>query len=509
MADVVVLGAGLGGTLMTFELVPQLRPEDRLTVIGQGSRYHFVPSNRWVAIGWRTRRDIEADVATIMQKKRIRFLTEGAAGVHPAENRIDLEGGESIAYDNLVIATGPDLAFDEIPGLGPAEFTQSICHVDHGERASEAFERFCQAPGPIMVGAVQGASCFGPAYEFTLILDTEWRKRKLRDRVPMTFVTAEPYIGHLGLDGVGDTKGLLEREFHQRHINWITNAKVKHIADGRMEVEELTEDGVLRRTRQLPFAYSMLLRAFRGVAAMRGVEGLVNPRGFVLVDQHQRNSTFQNVFGISVCIAIPPTGPTPVPVGVPKTGFMIESMVTATAQNIGVLLRGRAALSRATWNAVCLADFGDGHEGSHSSRLPALRSSQPRSPRPLRGRRALRIMSSGAVRRSSSGCGCCRLRASCPHGRDPGGATCVGAVVWSMPGDGAELRARGGFARSVRAPAQAECRRGAGDHRTPGYPRHPGADPIRSRLGAGAYRRCHGCACHRRLDAQNHLSASN
>lgn len=66
------------------------------------------------------------------------------------------------------------------------------------------------------MGAVQGASCFGPAYEFAMILDTELRRRKLRDRVPMTFVTAEPYVGHLGLDGVGDTKGLLESELRNR-----------------------------------------------------------------------------------------------------------------------------------------------------------------------------------------------------------------------------------------------------------------------------------------------------
>ena len=85
-----------------------------------------------------------------------------------------------------------------------------------------------------MVGAVQGASCFGPAYEFAYILDTELRKRRIRDRVPMTFVTAEPYIGHLGLDGVGDTKSLMESEFRNRHIKWITNARVKPVAEGTM-----------------------------------------------------------------------------------------------------------------------------------------------------------------------------------------------------------------------------------------------------------------------------------
>ena len=360
MADVVVLGAGLGGTLMAFELAPQLRDGDTLTLIGQGNRYHFVPSNPWVAVGWRSRADIEVDLDKVMQRKRIRLLPQGAARVHPAENRVELTDGASVPYDYLVIATGPDLAFEEIEGLGPKANTQSICHVDHAEQAWQAFEAFCKNPGPIVVGAVQGASCFGPAYEFAYILDTELRKRRIRDRVPMTFVTAEPYVGHLGLDGVGDTKGLMESEFRNRHIKWITNARVKSVGAQAMQIEELDEAGALRKTHDLPFAFSMMLPAFRGVPALRGVEKLTNPRGFVLVDKYQANPTFPNVFGVGVCVAIPPTGPTPVPVGVPKTGYMIESMVTATAANIGDRLRGKPARTQATWNAICLADFGDG-----------------------------------------------------------------------------------------------------------------------------------------------------
>ena len=360
MADVVVLGAGLGGTLMAYELAPQLRDGDTLTLISQGTRYHFVPSNPWVAVGWRSRPDIEIDLASVMRRKKIRLLPQGAQRVRPDENRVEMTDGSSVAYDYLVIATGPDLAFDEIAGLGPSANTQSICHVDHAEQAWHAFEALCKNPGPIVVGAVQGASCFGPAYEFAYILDTELRKRRIRDRVPMTFVTAEPYIGHLGLDGVGDTKGLMESEFRSRHIKWITNARVKDVAAHAMQVEELDETGTVRKAHDLPFAFAMMLPAFRGVPAVRGIEKLTNPRGFVLVDKHQSNPTFPNVFAIGVCVAVSPTGSTPVPVGVPKTGFMIESMVTATAHNIGALLRGQPAREQATWNAICLADFGDG-----------------------------------------------------------------------------------------------------------------------------------------------------
>ncbi len=359
MAEIVVLGAGLAGTLAALELAPELRREDRLTLVAEGSRFQFVPSNPWVAIGWRKRPDIEVDLEAMARRKGIRLVSIGARRVDPAENRLELNDGASLAYDYLVVATGPDLAFDEVPGLGPAGHTQSICRTDHAERAHAAFEAFCADPGPIVVGAVQGASCFGPAYEFAFILDTELRRRKLRDRVPMSFVTAEPYIGHLGLDGVGDTKGLLESELRQRHIKWITNARVASVSEAALAVEELNEDGSLRKAHALAFRYAMLLPAFRGVAALRGNEGLVNPRGFVQIDEHQRNPRYPNVFAVGVCVAIPPTGATAVPVGVPKTGFMIESMVTATARNIAALLRGKRAGARASWNAVCLADLGN------------------------------------------------------------------------------------------------------------------------------------------------------
>jgi sulfide:quinone oxidoreductase len=357
---IVVLGAGLGGTIAAFEIKAALDQSARITVVSQGDSFHFTPSNPWVAVKWRTRSDIEVGLPPIMARKGIAFTALGAKRVHPAENRLELNDGQSLAYDYLVVATGPDLAFDEIPGLGPDGLTQSICQVDHAEKTAEAFEALAAHPGPIVVGAAQGASCFGPAYEFAMILDTELRRRKLRDRVPMTFVTPEPYIGHLGLDGVGDTKSMLESEFRDRYIKWITNARIVKAEAGAMHVEEVAEDGTVKQAHQLPFAFSMILPAFRGVEALRGIEGLTNPRGFVVVDKNQRNPAFPNIFGLGVCVAIPPVGKTAVPVGVPKTGFMIESMVTAIAENLKALLAGRPATAEATWNAICLADFGDG-----------------------------------------------------------------------------------------------------------------------------------------------------
>jgi sulfide:quinone oxidoreductase len=361
MAHVVILGAGLGGTIMAYEVKDQLRPEDKVTVVTKDPKYHFVPSNPWIAVGWREREEITIDLEPTMRKKNIDFIPVAAERLHADENRIELVNGESVSYDYLVIATGPELAFDEIPGLGPhGGHTQSVCHIDHAEQAKGVFEQLLKNPGPVIIGAVQGASCFGPAYEFLFILETALRRAKIRDKVPMTFVTSEPYIGHLGLDGVGDTKGLLESEMRAKHIKWVTSAKVKKVDAGVMSIEEYNDDGSLKAERDLPFAFSMMLPAFRGIKPVAGIEGLSNPRGFSIVDQHQQNPKYKNIFAVGVCVAIPPMGPTPVPVGVPKTGFMIESMVTATAHNIGNIVRGKEPDRVGTWNAVCLADFGDG-----------------------------------------------------------------------------------------------------------------------------------------------------
>jgi sulfide:quinone oxidoreductase len=359
MAEIVVLGAGLGGTIMAYEMLPLIGKADRLTVIGEGSTYHFVPSNPWVAVGWRKPADIEVKLDATMARKRINFISHGASRVHPEARRIDINDGSSIAYDYLIIATGPELAFDEIEGLGPAAFTQSVCHVDHASQAYQAFEAFCADPGPVVIGAAQGASCFGPAYEFAMILDSELRKRGLRDRVPMTYITPEPYIGHLGLDGVGDTKSLLESELRNRHVKWVTNARIVRATAATIELEEVAEDGTVARNHSLPHKFAMILPPFRGVKAVFGIDKLTNPRGFILADKHQQNPTYKEIFSIGVAVAIPPIGPTPVPVGVPKTGFMIESMVTAVSRNVQAMLAGQPATWQPTWNAVCLADFGE------------------------------------------------------------------------------------------------------------------------------------------------------
>jgi sulfide:quinone oxidoreductase len=364
MAHIVVMGAGIGGMPAAYELREKLGPEHRITVISATDTFQFTPSNPWVAVGWRERDSVTMPIAPALQKKGIDFIAQAVTAIAPDANRLSLLDGREVAYDYLVITTGPKLSFAEVPGAGPLEgggggHTHSVCTVPHAEHFFHDYQAFLKDPGPVVIGAMPGASCFGPAYEFALIVDTDLRRRKLRHKVPITFVTSEPYIGHLGLGGVGDSKSMLESELRGHDMKWITNARTTQVEAGKMHVTQLDEHGQEIKKHEVPFKLAMMLPAFKGVDAVAAVPELCNPRGFVLIDEHQRSRKYRNIFSAGVCVAIPPVEATPVATGAPKTGYMIETMVTAIVHNIAADLAGQPATAKATWNAICLADMGD------------------------------------------------------------------------------------------------------------------------------------------------------
>lgn len=360
MAHIVIMGAGIGGMPAAYELRAMLPKEHSITVVNAVDHFQFTPSNPWVAVGWRDRDAVTLQIAPLLEKKGIGFIGKPVTAIDAVANRLTLDGGDTLDYNYLVITTGPKLSFAEVPGSGPhGGHTHSVCTVGHAEMFFKDYEEFLKDPGPVVIGAMPFASCFGPAYEFAFILDTDLRRRKLRHKVPITFVTSEPYIGHLGLGGVGDSKGMLESELRGHDMKWITNAKTTKVEAGKLFVTQLDDHGATLKEHEVPFKMSMMLPAFKGVDAVAAVPNLCNPRGFVLIDEFQRSKAYRNIFAAGVCVAIPPVETTVVPTGAPKTGYMIETMVSAIVHNIADELTGKTVTTKGTWNAICLADFGD------------------------------------------------------------------------------------------------------------------------------------------------------
>lgn len=359
MAKIVIVGAGIGGIPMAYELKEIFGNQHELILISKGDKFNFVPSNPWVMVNWRDRKEVEFTVTDYIEKAGVKFICTGVKKLYPEDNKLVLFDDSELAYDYLIIATGPKLAFDEIEGMGPDLYSHSVCTADHAEKAALAWSTLLENPAPAVIGAAQGASCFGPAYETALIMDTDLKKHGLREQVPLTYITSEPYLGHLGLSGVGESPKLLEEEFKKRNISWICNAKITQITAEHVIADEYNADGNVVQTHTIISKFNMILPAFKGVDAFAGINGLVNQRGFIIVDKHQANPKYPNIYALGVCIAIPPVEKTIVPTGAPKTGYMIESMVTAIANNIKADINGEEAHMQATLNTVCFADFGD------------------------------------------------------------------------------------------------------------------------------------------------------
>ncbi len=356
MTHVVILGAGIAGVSAAYALKAKLGPNDEVTVVSDKPYFHFVPSNPWVAMGWRERSDIAFPIGPYLESRGIRFIHSGVKRIQPDVIQVDLENGDVLFYDYLLIATGAVGMQDDIPGL--AEHTHSVIHVDQAERALAAYREFVRHPGSIVVGAAPGASVLGPLYEYAFLIDADLKRRNIRERVTITLVTPEPWPGHLGLGGEGASRGAVTAALVDTKISVICNARTVRIDKDTINVVELDSAGNEKQTHALPYAYSMYWPAFGGVPGVRTATGLVNERGLVVVDEYLRNPDYPNVFALGACVAQPAVEKSPVPVGAPDSVYSISKAGEIVVQNILALIGDAPLVSHVPQRAKWLTDMG-------------------------------------------------------------------------------------------------------------------------------------------------------
>ena len=348
---VIVIGGSFGGLTTAYTLRRQL-PADRvaITLISKDERFTFVPSLTWVATGSRTLDQISFPLAGPLARKSIAYIHETVTGID-VDRKVVLTSQGEYPYDFLVVATGHRSANEAVEGLGPFDGPgHSPMSVSETKELRGAIQKLIAEPGPIVVGAAPGASCIGPAYELTFELDYLLRQRHLRHKVPITYITPEPYLGHMGMGGAGKIRQFLEGEFEERDISYRTSSAITRITADAVEIE-----GV----KPVSSVMSIVIPPLAGVDVVATTPGFSNPKGFVPVDDHYRHQSFDGVYAVGVAVAMPPVEETPVPVNFLKTGHMTEQMAEIAAGDIIAAIDGRDGGETSDLSARCIIDMGD------------------------------------------------------------------------------------------------------------------------------------------------------
>ena len=347
---IVVVGGSFGGLTTAYELRRRLSPERaEVTLVAKDDQFRFVPSFPWVAMGQRRLEQISFPLAGPLGAKKARFDKATVTHIDTATKVVSTDAGEH-PYDFLVVATGHRSANEAVPGLGPFDGPgHSPMSARETEELARAIGRLLAEPGPVVVGAAPGASCIGPVYELAFELDHLLRRRKLRHRVPMTLLTPEPFLGHMGMGGAGTIRQLLEAALEERDIAYRTSVAITRVTGEAVETADAAP---------APSVCSIIVPPLAGVEAVASSEGLSNPKGFVPVDDHYRHLHADGVYAVGVAVALPPVDATAVPVNFPKTGHMTEQMAKIAAADLAARLQGHEGPT-AELSARCILDMGD------------------------------------------------------------------------------------------------------------------------------------------------------
>jgi sulfide:quinone oxidoreductase len=348
---VLVLGANFGGLTAALAVRHELDGDVDVTVVSASDHFLFNPSLIWLPFGKRDSADITFPVEPTLETHGIEFIHASATKLDPVAKKVMTDDGRELGYDYLVIATGYRNKDDVVPGF--KENANTITTLPAAERTGVAWRRFLDHPGDVVVAATQGAGCFGAAYEFLFNTAHQLRKAGLHKEVKLTYVTAEPFLGHFGIGGLPHGEQLLGMFLKKEGIEARISTGIDHIDQGAM---------VLADGEKLPFRFGMVIPPFLGQRFLSDSTGLVDEKGYVVVRDTYQSEKYDDVYAVGVAAAVDAPWQTPTPVGIPKTGFPTEVMAHTAAANIAAQIRGEQPTHKKAFGdikAVCVMDAGN------------------------------------------------------------------------------------------------------------------------------------------------------
>jgi sulfide:quinone oxidoreductase len=418
MARLLILGAGIAGQTAALHAHARLGSRHEVVVVSPNSKWNWIPSNIWVGTGYMTPDQVTFPLAPVFERSGITFHQARAASIHPEGSPSDSRphvmieptgenggsGPTAVWYDYLINATGPRLNFGATPGLGPEKNSLSVCTYGHADQAAKGLDHVVARMRKgerqtLLIGTGHGnCTCQGAAFEYLFNVEYELRRRGVRDKARLVWISNEQELGDFGVGGMFIKRGgyvthsriFTESLYTERGVEWITQAHVREVAPGETFYELLSGE-----ERSVRHDFAMLLPPFSGVGLKAfdrtgsDITGsMFAPNGFMFVDgdysgkpyeqwaptdwpETYRNPKYGNVYAVGIAFAPPhaisrplkspkgtPIFPTP-----PRTGMPSGVMAREVALNIADMMEGRANAPRRTaslarMGAACIASAG-------------------------------------------------------------------------------------------------------------------------------------------------------
>jgi len=339
MRNLVILGAGTGGTVMANHLRRRLpKQEWAITIVDRNDEHYYQPGFLFIPFGFLRRKNIVKPKSKFIPKG-VDFLVAEADRIVPGENRVFLKDGRILPYDILIVATGAEIVPAETPGMldGWRDTIFDFYTPDGAEALGAKLKTF---PGGTLVVHVNETpiKCPVAPLEFAFFCDDCLRRHGKRDKVEIVFVTplSAAFTKPVASKVLGN---LLEK----KNIRMVTDFNAERIdAAGRKIV---CYDG-----REVPYDLLVTIPTNMGSELIER-SGMGDEFRFLPTDPKTlRSKKYANVFALGDATDVPAS----------KAGSVVHFQSEILTENILRAIDGRELEPAFDGHANCFVEMGKG-----------------------------------------------------------------------------------------------------------------------------------------------------
>jgi sulfide:quinone oxidoreductase len=351
MAEVVIVGGGVGGLVAAKRLRRSLRGDHRVTVIDRARDHLFQPSLLWVADGTRRPERLSRSLRRL-NRRGVSFRLGAVQGLDLSARRVRLDDGD-VPYDYLLLSPGAELRPEALPGL--AQAGRNLYTLDGAAGLNADVSRF-QGGRLVVLVAAMPFKCPAAPYEAAMLIEARLRAQGIRGRCHVAVYTPEPQP----MPVAGPALGAAVREMlASRGIDYLPAHKPVAVEPGSRTIRFETGDVA---------SYDLLAYVPPHAAPAFVVDaGLAPAGGWVKVDPKTLATPFERVWAVGDVTGIPlPNGKS-----LPKAGVFAEGEAEVVARNIAALVRGAAPAAEFSGEGACFVEMGGGRAGFASGNFYA------------------------------------------------------------------------------------------------------------------------------------------